>query len=169
MAELGSDDEDVVVDMRPGIDDEVSPAPFESYNQDDLGLGDEDEDEDLEDIPGGGGGGDDDVALGAGGALDGRQMTRDVRDPERRFCPQCGNMWQPREERTTQTLMLTCRNCGYEEPAHTGKVYENRIKKEVTTRLDAINPEVVHGAKTDYRGRTSTRVFEKGSADEFGI
>ena len=52
-------------------------------------------------------------------------------------------MWQPREERTTQTLMLTCRNCGYEEAAHTAKVYENRLKKEVSTRLDTINPEVV--------------------------
>jgi hypothetical protein len=32
---------------------------------------------------------------------------------------------------------------GYEEPAHTGKVYENRLKKEVSTRLDTISAEVV--------------------------
>uniref|UniRef100_A0A7S3NJ32 TFIIS-type domain-containing protein n=1 Tax=Aureoumbra lagunensis TaxID=44058 RepID=A0A7S3NJ32_9STRA len=68
--------------------------------------------------------------------------THDPSDPERRFCPQCGNMWQPREERTTRTLMLNCRNCGYEEPATSYKVYENRIKKEVSTRLDIINPEI---------------------------
>lgn len=53
-------------------------------------------------------------------------------------------MWQPREERLTRLLMLTCRNCGYEEPAHTGIVHENRIKKEVSTRLETINPEVVN-------------------------
>ncbi|KAJ1462635.1 hypothetical protein M885DRAFT_456317 [Pelagophyceae sp. CCMP2097] len=80
-------------------------------------------------------------AARAGGAN--REITHDSRDPERRFCPQCGNMWQPREERTNRTLMLTCRTCGYEEPAHTGKVYENRVIKEVSMRLDAINPEVV--------------------------
>ncbi|KAJ8599912.1 hypothetical protein CTAYLR_002847 [Chrysophaeum taylorii] len=90
-------------------------------------VGREEEEEEEEDAPG--------VAQ--------RTITRDARDPERRFCPQCGNMWLPREERTTQTLMLTCRTCGYEEPAHTGKVYEHRIKKEVSTRLDAINSDVV--------------------------
>ena len=71
------------------------------------------------------------------------RITRDERDPERRFCPQCGNMWLPREEKTPQTLLLACRNCGYEEPAHTGKVYENRIAKEVSTRLDTIHKDIV--------------------------
>mmetsp|Transcript_20879 Transcript_20879/g.67254 ORF Transcript_20879/g.67254 Transcript_20879/m.67254 type:complete len:122 (-) Transcript_20879:72-437(-) len=32
----------------------------------------------------------------------------------------------------------------YEEPAHSGIVYENRIKKEVSTRLESINAEVVN-------------------------
>ncbi|EGB02800.1 hypothetical protein AURANDRAFT_9476, partial [Aureococcus anophagefferens] len=69
-----------------------------------------------------------------------------------RFCPQCGNMWQPREARATAALMLTCRNCG--DPGRSrafrptsaraySKVYENRLKKEVSTRLDTISAEVV--------------------------
>ncbi|KAK7241137.1 DNA-directed RNA polymerase II [Aureococcus anophagefferens] len=167
----------------------------------------------------------------------GAGATRDSRDPERRFCPQCGNMWQPREARATAALMLTCRNCGdpgrafrptpgayskvstrprarsagadarhalvrhvgrtdvdstelesskfgrdppnravdlgaqaaYEEPAHTGKVYENRLKKEVSTRLDTISAEVVQdptlqrsapaspGPRPTSGGRPSTR------------
>jgi len=74
---------------------------------------------------------------------DGELSSDETRDPDRSFCPQCGNMWQPSEDRASRALRLTCRNCGYEEPAHSACVYESRLMKAVSTRLDTINPEVV--------------------------
>lgn len=82
----------------------------------------------------------DESETAAGGS---EMMSRDKRDPDRLFCTQCGNMWMPREEKRTKKLMLTCRTCDYEEMAHTVKVYENRLKKEASTRLDTINADVI--------------------------
>ena len=149
--------------------DDAPAAPPPAY--DDLGLGDDDEDEDLERL----GLRDAAPAPAAPAAGDGapppNQVTRDARDPDRRFCPQCGNTWQPRESRADQTLLLHCRNCGYAEPAHSPVVYENRIKKEVSTRLDTINPEVtqdptlqrMRGARCESCGHDEAVLFQAES------
>ena len=126
-----------------------------------------------------------------------RAITRDPRDPQRRFCPQarrararpladaasrsrverarrrlslgarardphthphltyrglslplsrsvaqCGNMWYPREEKATQTLVLRCRNCSYAEPAEERRTYENKLKKEITNKLEQLSADV---------------------------
>eukprot|EP00629_Pelagomonadales_sp_RCC1024_P018053 CAMPEP_0119275508 /NCGR_PEP_ID=MMETSP1329-20130426/13877_1 /TAXON_ID=114041 /ORGANISM="Genus nov. species nov., Strain RCC1024" /LENGTH=144 /DNA_ID=CAMNT_0007275889 /DNA_START=158 /DNA_END=589 /DNA_ORIENTATION=+ len=93
-----------------------------------------------------------------------RPLMCDARDPDRRFCPQCGNMWQPREKRTNQTLLLACRNCGYEELAHSACVYENQLKKEVSTRLDTINSEVVQDPTLQRHPATSCDNCGHGTA-----
>ena len=69
-------------------------------------------------------------------------ITRDPRDPQRRFCPQCANMWYSREDKVNQTLVLSCRNCHHEEPAEERIVYENKLKKEVKNLLHQINADV---------------------------
>jgi len=154
--------------MAAMVDDAPAAAP-PAY--DDLGLGDDDDDEDLERL----GLRDAAPAPAAPATGDGapppNQVTRDARDPDRRFCPQCGNTWQPRESRADQTLLLHCRNCGYAEPAHSPVVYENRIKKEVSTRLDTINPEVtqdptlqrMRGARCESCGHDEAVLFQAES------
>ena len=154
--------------MAAMVDDAPAAAP-PAY--DDLGLGDDDDDEDLERL----GLRDAAPAPAAPAAGDGapppNHVTRDARDPDRRFCPQCGNTWQPRESRADQTLLLHCRNCGYAEPAHSPVVYENRIKKEVSTRLDTINPEVtqdptlqrMRGARCESCGHDEAVLFQAES------
>ena len=44
-------------------------------------------------------------------------------------------MWYPRENKASQTLMLRCRNCSYEEPSEQPMTYENRLKKEIKYAL----------------------------------
>ena len=41
-------------------------------------------------------------------------------------------MWYPREDRAEQKLILSCKNCTYEEEAEEPKTYENKLKKEIT-------------------------------------
>ena len=88
---------------------------------------DRDDDDEMQDEPM------DEVGGAGAGAASAQPyaITRDPRDPDRRFCPQCGNMWYPREDRAQQKLMLSCRNCNYEELAEKNKIYENKLKKEV--------------------------------------
>ena len=70
--------------------------------------------------------------------------------------------------------MLTCRNCGYEEPASTSVVYQNNIKKEVSTRLETINPDVVQdptlqrmrGPPCDTCGHPESVLFQAESGEK---
>ena len=51
-------------------------------------------------------------------------------------------MWYPREEKATQTLVLRCRNCSYAEPAEERRTYENKLKKEITNKLEQLSADV---------------------------
>uniref|UniRef100_A0A7S2D5P7 DNA-directed RNA polymerase II subunit RPB9-like zinc ribbon domain-containing protein n=1 Tax=Florenciella parvula TaxID=236787 RepID=A0A7S2D5P7_9STRA len=71
------------------------------------------------------------------------EITPDPSDPERRFCPRCGTMWGPWEDKRKKKLMLKCRNCTYKEPTeNTTPVYENHIVKQLKNTLDTISPSV---------------------------
>eukprot|EP01136_Pigoraptor_vietnamica_P034726 Opistho-1_new@99032 len=45
-----------------------------------------------------------------------------------KFCQECNNMLHPREDRVNKTLLYSCKNCEYEEPAESSCVYINRIQ-----------------------------------------
>ena len=161
MADFGSDDDEVALDMRPGGDDDAmaldarpggddaAPA-FGAYNQDDLGLGDDDDDDDDD---GGGVGPAPGAGAAPGAAAGGPRVTRDSRDPERRFCPQCGNMWQPREARATAALMLTCRNCGDPGRSRAFRATSARAYSKGSTRPRARSAE--HSTRETRSSETS--------------
>ncbi|EEP75954.1 predicted protein [Uncinocarpus reesii 1704] len=48
-----------------------------------------------------------------------------------RFCRECSNLLYPKEDRTTNTLMFSCRTCHVGEPATSHCVFQNKLNSQV--------------------------------------
>ncbi|KAK2791769.1 hypothetical protein FQN51_002133 [Onygenales sp. PD_10] len=48
-----------------------------------------------------------------------------------KFCRECSNLLYPKEDRTTNTLMFTCRTCHVGEPATSHCVFQNKLNSQV--------------------------------------
>ncbi|WEW57852.1 hypothetical protein PRK78_003319 [Emydomyces testavorans] len=48
-----------------------------------------------------------------------------------RFCRECSNLLYPKEDRSTHTLMFSCRTCHVGEPATSHCVFQNKLHSQV--------------------------------------
>ena len=66
-----------------------------------------------------------------------------------RFCKQCNNLMTPQEAKDKMQLIFKCKSCNSEEESRSTQgnqdvIYRNNLKASVETKLETINPDVIH-------------------------